>query len=517
MSTFVAPQRPAPAQRTYCAARQWTRSPIAGEDAVVSDNAGLPDDLGAVVLDTNAMGGGSLNLNTLHALLKITTKLPDLEIWIPEPVMWEWASHAQQTYTDAVNAARSAARKLTQAGIESGLRLPPESQERDVQAEVVSAIERLPSPFRILKLRDHPEVACDALRDQILLTPPARTKSGVKTGAADIASLRLAQAEADDNGITYAVVSADRDIRMALREWGVDDVPLIPNLKALRDALLAFQPLELRLITPLLQQISDMLEGISAGVTSLGKIDERSLIADALGNGNGDGLLSVDIDVERPGKLLLLRSVELDKEAGYGTAELIATGDVQVTGWRMDDRGDELVSESGTVYDALLTMAVTFSVDVAINDLRLESVMAAPSREGYDSCNEALNAVISTTTELPGLEDLVRRNDLPAVPTDRCWEADVNGKRVRMTLRLPRDEGDDWLWSLEISVSGETAAVSCRTRDTWSNGENGFHSDPPVGLVSNNAPSEFTLAQFALNAIYGHPGMPLDPTSADTG
>jgi predicted nucleic acid-binding protein len=68
----------------------------------VSDNLRLHDNLRAILLDTNAMGSGSLNMKTLRELPKITTKFPDLEIWIPEPVIWEWASHAQQTYTDAV-------------------------------------------------------------------------------------------------------------------------------------------------------------------------------------------------------------------------------------------------------------------------------------------------------------------------------------------------------------------------------------------------------------------------------
>lgn len=82
----------------------------------MTDNPRLKDNLRAIVLDTNAMGGGSLNMNTLRELPKITTKFPNLEIWIPEPVMWEWASHAQQTYSNAVTTARSAARKLAQRG-----------------------------------------------------------------------------------------------------------------------------------------------------------------------------------------------------------------------------------------------------------------------------------------------------------------------------------------------------------------------------------------------------------------
>lgn len=91
----------------------------------MSDNPRLRDDLLAIVLDTNAMGDGSLNMKTLRELPKITKKFPDLEIWIPEPVIWKWASHAQQTYTDAVIVMGSATRKLAQADIDSGLSVMP--------------------------------------------------------------------------------------------------------------------------------------------------------------------------------------------------------------------------------------------------------------------------------------------------------------------------------------------------------------------------------------------------------
>jgi len=371
----------------------------------VSDNPLLHDNLRAIVLDTNAMGGGSLNMNTLRELPKITTKFPDLKIWIPEPVIWEWATHAQQTYTDAVIAARSATRKLAQAGIDSGLIIPSEKKPLDGQAQVITSLESLVSPFQILRLLDHPEVAVNALRDQILLTPPAKIKSGVKTGAADIASLRLAQAEADDNGIVYAVVSSDGDIHRALQQWGISNVTVFPNLKVLREALLAFQPLELRLITPLLLQVDQVFKDIRAGAASLGKIDEHGLSEEALGS--KDDLLSTDIDDVHLGKILLLRSVELDQESGYGTAEVIATGNVQVTGWRMDDRGDELVSDSGTVYDTLLTIAVTFTVDETIEDLQIESVTARPRSDGYDDDVEALDELVGITAEVPGLGALV--------------------------------------------------------------------------------------------------------------
>jgi hypothetical protein len=462
----------------------------------VSDNALLHDNLRAIMLDTNAMGDGSLNMNTLRELPKITTKFPGLEIWIPEPVIWEWASHAQQTYTNAVIASRSATRKLAQAGIESGLSVP--SEDLGVQAQVIALLESLGPPFQILRLHDYPEVAVDALRDQILQTPPAKLKSGVKTGAADIASLQLAQAEADSNGVVYAVVSSDGDIHRALREWGISDVTIFPNLKVLREALLAFQPLEVRLITPLLEAVSKVFEHIRGNVASLGRIEARGVIEEALAG--EDDLLSTDVEIEHLGQILLLRSLELDQESGYGTAEVIATGDVQVTGLRMDDRGDDLVSVSSTVYDALLAIAITFTAGETIEDLQIESVTAIPNRDCYDNSGDALDALVGITAEVPGLETLVGDDGRLALSMGRQWEGEVNGKHVRATLQphLPKDS--DFLWFLEIDVSGQKAEATCYTRDTWTG--RGDYSGR-VGLMGDDAPAEFSLARFALSAIYG--------------
>jgi hypothetical protein len=455
------------------------------------------------------MGDGSLNMSMLRELPKITRKFPGLEIWIPEPVMWEWASHAQQQYAEAANTARRAHRKLSQAGIDSGLNVPSDDESSNIRDRLIASLESLPSPFLILRLLDHPEVAAEALKDQILLAPPAKLKSDVKTGAADSASLRLAQAEADDSGIVYAVVSGDGDIRKALQHWGISDVPVFPNLKVLREALLAFQPLELRLITPLLQQVGQMFTDVRAGAASLGTVDEHGLIAEAFGS--GDDLLSTDVEVEHVGKILLVRSVEVDRESGYGTAEVIASGDVQVTGWRMDDRGDELVSDSETLYDTVLTVAVTFTLSETIKDLHIESATATPHRDGFDTSDEALNELVRITVEVPGLRELADDEGMPPLSGGRRWKADVNGKHVTLTLQSPLPEDHDRLWSLEIDVSGQKAATFCTTRDTWGTRTDGFHYGRPVGLVSDDEPAEFSLARFALRAIYG----PWDDMSDD--
>jgi hypothetical protein len=72
----------------------------------------------------------------------------------------------------------------------------------------------------------------------------------------------------------------------------------------------------------------------------------------------------------------------------------------------MDDRGDELISDSETLYGTVLTVAVTFTVSETIEDLRIESVTATLHRDGYDTGAEALNELVRITEEVPGLREL---------------------------------------------------------------------------------------------------------------
>ena len=107
-----------------------------------------------------------------------------------------------------------------------------------------------------------------------------------------------------------------------------------------------------------------------------------------------------------------------------------------------------------------------------------------------------MNELVGITAEVPGLGALVGDDGLPALSTDRRWEAEVNGKHVIVTFQPPPHKDPDWLWFLEIDVSGQKAEACCCTRDTW------VSPGRPVALVSDHQPAEFSLAQFALSAIY---------------
>ena len=49
----------------------------------------------AVVLDANVMSRGRLTLDVIDEIVAVIEERElDAEVWVPEPVVWEWAEHA---------------------------------------------------------------------------------------------------------------------------------------------------------------------------------------------------------------------------------------------------------------------------------------------------------------------------------------------------------------------------------------------------------------------------------------
>src|SRR4051812_28146982 len=74
------------------------------------------ENIEAVVFDTNAMGKGHPVLRTLERWAE-TLSANEIELWIPEPVAWEWASHIGDAYAKVRDAEREAQKRLRQAGV----------------------------------------------------------------------------------------------------------------------------------------------------------------------------------------------------------------------------------------------------------------------------------------------------------------------------------------------------------------------------------------------------------------
>lgn len=228
------------------------------------DRTPLPigPELGAVALDANATGSLPQvpKIRDLARLLD-EQEMPT-EIWIPEPVLWEWAEHTWNTLQDIVGPLN----QLSKTGITSfaGLRgsLPSGLEEvlEDLEGELAE-IERV----RVIRLNTRSEVAVNAVRDQVLQFGAASRKGSdrTKTGASDSATLRLIQAEVAElaeDGV--AIVSGDKDF---LRHLGNDDsLILVKDWGLLWASVIAAVPSDSALSEQVLRAATTHLQNAAA-------------------------------------------------------------------------------------------------------------------------------------------------------------------------------------------------------------------------------------------------------------
>src|SRR5579883_257510 len=130
------------------------------------------DALRAVVVDANVFSEGRPDLKRLDSL---ATRLADIDIemFVPEPVAWEWAEHLAADIENHRVTTRATQKKLERALLNPGnLSLPYPSKQATVGA-FLAALNSL-EYVGILPLTG--ESARQALRDQILLTGPGSQK-----------------------------------------------------------------------------------------------------------------------------------------------------------------------------------------------------------------------------------------------------------------------------------------------------------------------------------------------------
>ncbi|MFI7419065.1 hypothetical protein [Nonomuraea sp. NPDC049684] len=471
----------------------------------MSDDITLPGSVRAIVVDTNATGNGQFDIEMLGTLAKALTKLPEIEIWIPEPVMWEWAAHAQQIYNEYVEKNNAASKRLGRTGIALRLSRIQDAERQDIQRAILRRIEELDHPFRILQLKDYPEIAITALQDQVLLRTPAKRKSDVKTGAADSASLRLACTAAANRDIDWVIVSADPDISRALQEWQISTAKIFPNIKALRTAILATEPIEIRFVRSIYQGAWQQLGDFGTGVVSLGEIHDAGISDKVLGGSNR--YLSLDLQVESLRHIVSLRSVEVDHEANLGTAEIVALGDVEVAGWNMDHFGDKLVADYGTAYDGLITIAMTFTVaaEDAV-DVRVEDCRVSPRETRFIDGIDALENLLRAISEMPGFAELPSsRSGILAGPT---WVRTINGKSVAIIFDGSGDRNNFCEWTVTSKVGSSNISISGHFEEPGVNGEIGDEVRPSFVISSNDGLGLHAMTRFLLTRVYDVQDLP---------
>ncbi|WP_329064877.1 hypothetical protein [Streptomyces sp. NBC_01429] len=317
----------------------------------------LPDDainlgsLQAIALDTNAFGKGLPDLEHLRKLSELTARI-GIEIWVPEPVAWEWAEHLDREVELFRRSVSPIFRTMKRGGLKGEPPTLPASGDREIIDEFLFQLSSLPG-VTVVYLTG--ESAINGLRDQILQTGPGRRKDGVKTGGSDSAWLRDILAKAGGDFTRIALLSKDRDIREACKTLRVSP-PYMLSLYNLNRYLFRFV---------------NESEGLARRVI----VHFTNLISESQANVY-DGWIEPDFnlgDFESDSSFLLGDFRGSDHQVHAVTLrhvhEVLEVSDV---GRESEQEGDEPEEGAGAINDATFKVLVKFRADVDVSTYEID-------------------------------------------------------------------------------------------------------------------------------------------------
>lgn len=306
----------------------------------------VPQSVQALALDANCMPKGRFSLSQLIGTVNVIDEQElEVEIWIPEPIAWEWAEHI---HGDLVQGRRAyAAATATVRGAGLPMEADPDIDEHATVVDVLRGLEKLIDETdcaRVIRLADHPSAAVAGIRDQALQLGTGRRKTGeggkrVTTGAVDSASYRLVQAEAGAAIEDVVLVSADKDVGHHFKSK--PRPILVKDLWNVKKALLG-------LVNGSEEAHNRVKEAIIAEVPSNPHVLESAEVeyssrSRQLSHVDWDRYLSTELVVSRVMELTEVKDIEVSRSDGYASAEATIILSVDINGVLWDDVDDQLV------------------------------------------------------------------------------------------------------------------------------------------------------------------------------
>jgi hypothetical protein len=457
--------------------------------------------LRAVVFDANAFSYGRPDLAFLEDLAKRLHTI-DIETWVPEPVAWEWAQHLSEDWHKVQTATADERKRLRRAGLAG--HNSPYRHERDVIKGFLKRLAAVPHLTVIPLSRKN---ALLALKDQILLKPPGRRESEVKTGASDSAWLRAVLDKVDGDTGRLLLVSEDKDIKAAFKEW--------------------------QRACPLMRRRGQLKATMSEFTLDQGRAEHliSHYLTASLGDSSQDeGTLSFDIDAASNLERLIASSLADDEPdtALYAASLTRLTGLVGINGTYVDsasvqEADQPQTSELGptSTQTALATVFFLADAEATVNrlynggdphvdslnydgvlvrvpmsfDIRDGTVIAGRSEDeaavslpddGYHDPGDAAADLLDTLSTVPGLTPPEEWPDASVV-----WDlaAGIGKTPVRLEITAPRGE-----WWLNVTIGTDTAELHCTYNDSAvvSDREDTFHVFPPFQVeFHSGGPASF--------------------------
>lgn len=466
-----------------------------------------PAKIKGIVLDANAHGyRGVLNFEILSELTQEAAN-EDIEMWLPEPLLWEGVVHLFEVLGEAARESgrgRGVARKV-------GIDVPEWHAPSDVEELLYEMTRkaRLVPNLTILPLAG--DDAISALKDQVLQTGPGREKTqkdpegktkAVRTGALDSAWLRAVHTHSPDAG-SYVIVSGDRkDIRKAFASWKLPAPPLVSDTRELRQKLFRYTPGELEAVkevmTFLKRAIGDgYLEFVMRGA-------RLANLREALRAFTGEDPTNYD---NVPTGLVLKRviglgDINISRTKQRISAQAYLMVDVTVSAKTWSEEDQTFVEESLRLDDSVLQVPLLVQIrEGAASDGDVDGdVEINLPTIAYDDERTPLEMILRSFRLVPGLLD----QGTIEFPESGPWEGTLpDGRAIRL--------GFDWLepvgWRMTAEIAGEgSLTIQCSPDPLFAliPDQSGSYGDVPSTLEiegdsqMKGASKEWALSEFVL-------------------
>lgn len=410
-----------------------------------------------------------------------------MEIWIAEPVLWEWAQHLQETHEIAFGRVQ----ELRKAGYDV-----PEMVALDVKGAVDHVRSKLEAMGDVVKVLSIRGVAEDALRDQVLVQSPgerittnpvaARAKRK-KTGAADSAIYRAYHEKADGNGAHYVLASSDSDVTKAFKAWGVC-APRVygGGLDLLRKDIFRLERGSSEIIWACVALLREKINELDAtALSSSASIAEL----DSLG-------APVVFDVTGGVQIVGLSDVRVDAKSRFASAHAFLLGDVAIRRGIFLDPFDEAVDLAGEEYAGChIGVDLVFTLDDGNPvDVRVEAAnnLYRDSGPGVLRQDDGPYALLEGLTLVPGLEEFEWSGYLEGeLETETFVDSDP--------LRLVFSGDPAFDWTLEGTYRGQSVHIFAEALN------DGFErhgwGEPSHSLLTTDSAQTAVNAEMSLNLL----------------
>ncbi|KQY46733.1 hypothetical protein ASD18_04770 [Cellulomonas sp. Root137] len=147
----------------------------------------------------------------------------NVEVVVPEVVLWEWAQHAHADLVAHYDSLRVGAK--TFRGSRMAGAFPDVSDRAELHTVSVEQVlshlrDQLSQLDNVSVLPATPAAALVGLKAQVLMQGPGERKSGIKTGAADMAWVQDVLALAESEPARLVLLTSDSDVEAAFKYLG---------------------------------------------------------------------------------------------------------------------------------------------------------------------------------------------------------------------------------------------------------------------------------------------------------